>query len=209
MLHFPPSLLRSTALIAASLVACGSALAQATSPPAASAADPAKRELAVKLASFQKSTDTDSLASQLATNAVQSMAAQWAPKLEASIPAARQQQAGEQVKTELKHYGEEVYKIVQGKVGKITQDALVSAYMDNFSTDELRQLGGIFASPAFIKYQSLGGQLGNAVVQKVGDATRVEVMEKARQFETSANKIVTASKSGGGSSGTAANKAAK
>ena len=32
MLHFPPSLLRSTALIAASLVACGSALAQATFP---------------------------------------------------------------------------------------------------------------------------------------------------------------------------------
>jgi hypothetical protein len=180
-----PTIAASLILIAG-LVSGGSALAQAND---------AKRDLALKIVALQQGADMDRMIGQLAASAVQPMVEVWARRVEANIPKSRQEQAGEQLKTELKRYGDDVYKLIQSKLPRVSQDSLVGAYMDSFSEDELRQLLAFFASPVVKKYQSLGPQLGNLVVQKLVEATRPEIQERARQFEAVALKIAGPDKS--------------
>jgi len=162
-------------------LAAGTALAQNADP---------KHDLAVQVVALQQGPEMDRMVGQLASSALQPMVGYWAQRLEANIPKAKQQLAGEQLKVELKRFGDDVYKLIQSKITKVSQDSLVGAYMDNFNEDELRQLVTFFSSPVVKKYQTLGPQLGSLVVQKLIEATRPEIQERAKTFEAAALKIV-------------------
>ena len=159
-------------------------LAQQTTPSAA------KRELAVRVVASQQGAEMDRLIQQLAGSAVQPMFANWAPKLAANVPASRQEAAASDLNAELQRYGEDAAALIRSKVAKVSDESLVEAYMDRFTEDELRQLNAFFTAPVIKKYQTVAPQLGALMVEKLIEASRPEMQERARLFDEAALKIV-------------------
>ena len=67
---------------------------------------------------------------------------------------------------------------------------MVPAYAERFTLDELKQIAGFFESPAIKKYQSIAPEMGTTFVQKLVEASRADVVARARQFDDAALKIV-------------------
>jgi hypothetical protein len=168
-----------TALAIAGL-ACTTTFAQTADP---------KLEWATRVVSLQQGPELQRLVAQLADSATQEILQNWGPKLQ-SVPQARQQKAGDELNAQLKTYYDDVSKIINGKVVQVSNSALIPAYMERFSVDELKQLAVFFESPVVKKYQAAAPELGNLFVKELVEATRVDVVARVRQFDEVAGKIV-------------------
>ena len=152
-------------------------------------ADP-KIEWATKAVALQQGPELERLVSQLADSATQDILQNWTPKLQSDVPKAKQAQAKEGLNSELKKYFDDVSKAINGKVSKVSAEALIPAYVERFSLDELKQLVAFFESPAVKKYQSAAPELGSVFVKKLIEATKDDVAARTRQFDEAAMKIV-------------------
>jgi uncharacterized protein len=155
----------------------------------AQSADP-KVEWATKVVALQQGPELDRLVQQLSGGATQELIASWGPKLEASVPKAKQQKASEDLNAELKKYSDDANKLISKQVTKVSAETLVPAYTEKFTLEELKQLVAFFESPAIKKYQSTAPELGNIFVQKLIEASRTDVVARAKQFDDVAVKIV-------------------
>ena len=170
-----------TALALAGL-ACTTALHAQTADP--------KTEWATKVVKLQQGPELDRMVSQLAGSTTQTLIANWGPKLEANVPKANQQKASEALNAELKKYTEDTNKLIGKQVSKVSTDVLVPAYAERFTLEELQQIAAFFESPAIKKYQTVAPELGNVFIQKLIDASRADVLARAKQFDDAALKIV-------------------
>ncbi|MEO7160865.1 MAG: DUF2059 domain-containing protein, partial [Polaromonas sp.] len=159
----------------------------------AQAADP-KTDMAAKVVQLQQGPELDRLVSQLADSTTRELIANWSPKLQANVPKANQQKASEALNAELKKYAEDTSKLIGKQVSKVSNDVLVPAYAERFSLEELQQIATFFESPVIKKYQANSPELGNLFVQKLIDASRADVLARAKQFDDAALKIVGAPK---------------
>lgn len=155
----------------------------------AQATDP-KLEWATKAVSLQQGPELDRLVSQLADSATQDILQNWGAKLQSDVPPAKMEQAKESLNAELKKYFDDVSKTINAKVSKVSSAALIPAYMERFSLEELKQLVAFFESPAIKKYQSSAPELGNIFVRQLIEETRADVTARTRQFDDTATKIV-------------------
>ena len=159
------------------------------STPANAQADP-KLEWATKVVSLQQGPELERLVDQLADSTTQELMQNWSPKLEATVPADRQQRVKEQLNVELKKYFDDVSAVIAGKVNKVSSGALVPAYMEKFTLEELKQVAAFFESPAIKKYQAIAPELGNIFVRQLIEASRTEVSARGKQFDDAATKIL-------------------
>ncbi|MCY7371516.1 MAG: DUF2059 domain-containing protein [Polaromonas sp.] len=160
-----------------------------TSSSFAQTPDP-KIEWATKVVALQQGPELDRLVAQLTESAVQDLVNNWGPKLDAGVPKARLAKATEEMNLELKKYAEDTQKVIAAKVGGVSSSAMVAAYVERFTLDELKQIAGFFEAPAIKKYQAQAPELGNLFVQKLLEAARPEVVARAGQFNEVATKIV-------------------
>ena len=163
--------------------------AAAPATPAANANASAKLELAAKLVALQRGPDMERMVFQLTSSAVQPVIAKWAPELE-SMPKAKIEKAREQLNAELKTLGDTTRKLIDTQMAKSADSALLPAYLERFSEEEMKQLLAMFESPIYKKYQSLAPELGNLWVKDVVDNTRSAVEDSAKAFDVVAAKIV-------------------
>lgn len=150
----------------------------------------AKTEWATKVVTLQQGPELDRLVAQLAGSSTQELIANWGPKLEANVAKAKQQKASEDLNAELKKYTEDTNKLISKQVKKVSADVLVPAYAERFTVDELKEIAAFFESAAIKKYQATAPELGNAFVEKLIDASRSDVLARAKQFDEAAVKIV-------------------
>ena len=155
----------------------------------AQSADP-KLEWATRVVALQQGPELQRLVGQLADSATQEILQNWAPKLQSNVPQARQEQAREQLNAALKAYYDDVSKIINGRVIQVSSGALIPAYIERFSLDELKQIATFFESPVIKKYQAAAPELGNVFVKELIDATRNDVTTRVREFDDAAIKIV-------------------
>ncbi len=155
----------------------------------AQSADP-KLEWATKAVALQQGPELERLVGQLADSATQEILQNWGAKLQSDVPPAKMEQAKEGLNNELKKYFDDVSKTISGKVSKVSTTALIPAYMERFTLDELKQLVAFFESPASKKYQAAAPELGNIFVRQLIDETRADVTARSRQFDDVATKIV-------------------
>lgn len=169
-----------TALLVAGCVFSASSQAQTADP---------KLEWATKVVALQQ-TDLDGLVAQLVGTAAQDLVAGWSPQFDASVPKARQAKATEEFNAELSKFATDTNKIITGKVGQVNSEALVPAYMERFSLEELKQLAAFFDSPVIKKYKLATPELVDVFLKKLVASTQPEVQARAKQFDTAASKIV-------------------
>jgi hypothetical protein len=168
------------ALSLASLAFTGASQAQGVDP---------KQEWAAKVVALQQGPELDRLVEQLAASTTQDLLQNWGPKVQA-LPAAGQEQVKDQLNAELKKYTDDVAGVISGKVAAASKDALVPAYAERFTLDELKQIAAFFESPAIKKYQSSAPELGNVFIQKLVESTRADVATRADKFNEAATKII-------------------
>ncbi len=149
-----------------------------------------KTEWATKVVALQQGPEQDRLVNQLAGVATQELINKWGPHIQSSVPKAKQQKASEDLNAELRKYSEEARQILGKQVTKVGNEALVPAYVEKFTLEELQQIAAFFESPAIRKYQSIAPELGNLLVQKLVEASRPEVLARSKQFDDAALKIV-------------------
>lgn len=171
-------------LLTAVLIA-GCTFSAASQTPSA---DP-KLEWATKVVSLQQA-DLDGLVGQLVGTASQDIVAGWAPRFDSSVPKARQAKATEEFNAELTKFAADANKIISAKVGQANSEALIPAYMERFSVDELRQLATFFESPVIRKYKAATPELVDVFVKKLVASTQPDIQARARQFDAAASKIV-------------------
>jgi len=169
-----------TALAITSLTLCTTSYAQTADP---------KLEWAAKVAT-QQGPELQRLVRQLAESSAQDLLQVWSPRLQSNVPPEKLQQVTAQLNTELKLYFDDVTKVINGKVVKVSNDALVPAYMDQFTLDELKQLAAFFDSPAIKKYQLAAPELGNLFIKQLIEASRADVLARGKQFDDTALTIV-------------------
>ena len=186
--------------IAISSLACSTAFAQTAD---------AKLEWATRVVALQQGPELQRLVGQLAESASQEVLQNWAPRLQANVAPARQEKAGEELNTELKAYYDDVSKIINSRVIQVSNGALVPAYVERFSLDELKQIATFFESPVIKKYQSEAPALGNVFIKELVEATRADVTARVRQFDDKAALIVGAAPAAGSRSTPAARAPAK
>ena len=150
----------------------------------------AKIDLAAKVVKLQQGPELDRLIAQLAGSTTQELIATWGPKMEANVAKANQQKASEALNAELKKYSDDANQLITKQVAKVSTDVLVPAYAERFTLEELQQIAAFFESPAIQKYQASSPELGNAFIQKLIDASRADVLARAKQFDAVAQKIV-------------------
>lgn len=155
----------------------------------AQTADP-KQEWAAKVVALQQGPELERLVDQLADSTTQELLQNWAPKLQSNVPKAKQKQVTDELNAELKTYFTDVSRVITSKVGKVSTDALVPAYVQRFTLEELKQIAAFFESPAIKKYQAAAPELGSVFVQQLVDVTRSDVMNRAKQFDEVAAKII-------------------
>jgi len=170
-----------TSLAMVGLVCTTALHAQTTDP---------KIEWAAKVVALQQGPELDRLVNQLAGSTTQELIANWAPKLEANVPKDKQQKASQDLNTELKKYAQDTAQLIGKHVSKVSTDTLVPAYAEKFTLEELKQIASFFESPAIKKYQANAPELGNVFIQKLIDASRADVVARAKQFDDAALKIV-------------------
>ena len=149
-----------------------------------------KTDLAAKVVTLQQGPELDRLVIQLAGSTTQQLIANWGPKLETNVPKARQEKASEELNAELKKYADDTVQLITKQVKKVSADVLVPAYAERFTQEELQQIAAFFESPVIKKYQAAAPELGNAFVQKLVEASRADVLVRAREFDDAALKIV-------------------
>ena len=154
----------------------------------AQTADP-KLEWATRLVALQQGPDLDSLVEQLAGSATQDLIGGWESRLE-SVPKAKQAKATEDLNAELAKFATDANKIIAGKVAQANKEALVPAYMERFTLDELKQLTAFFESPAVKKYKATTPELVNVFVKKLVETSKTDIQARAKQFNETAEKIV-------------------
>lgn len=155
----------------------------------AQTADP-KLEWATKAVALQQGPELERLIGQLADSATQDILQNWGAKLQSDVPPAKIEQAKERLNIELKKYFDDVSTTINGKAGKVSANALIPAYMERFTLDELKQLVAFFESPAIKKYQSAAPELGSLFVKQLIEETRSDVIVRTRQFDDAATKII-------------------
>ena len=169
-----------TALAIASFALCNVSHAQTVDT---------KLEWAKRVA-VQQGPELERLVRQLAEGSAQDILQTWGPKLQSDVPKARLQQATDELNAELKKYFDDITNVIGGKVSKSSTDALIPAYMERFTLDELKQLAAFFESPAIKKYQAAAPELGNVFVKQLIETSRADVLARGKQFDDAAFKIV-------------------
>jgi len=169
-----------TTLALATFAFCSVSQAQPVNP---------KLEWATRLVALQQGPDLDSLVEQLSSSASQDVISSWEPRLETITPKSRQVKAAEDINAEIVKFAADANKIIASKVSTVSRDALVPAYMERFTLDELKQLTGFFESPAVKKYKESTPALVNVFIQKLVETSRTEIQARAKQFDAVAEKI--------------------
>lgn len=179
-----PALTIAISACVASLALSTASLAQTVDP---------KLEWATKVVALQQGPELNRLVDQLASSTAQDLLQKWGPKLQTNVPKAKLPQITEELNAELQKYSNEVSQLIGSKVGKVSADALIPAYMEKFTLEELQQIAVFFESPAIKKYQASAPELGNIFIQHLVEAARTDVSARATQFDETAAKIIGAS----------------
>ena len=175
-------------------------------PIAAHADDASKKALAVELVKLQQKNGT--LADQLTDMAVQPEIAKWMPQLQSRVPADSQKDVGDKLNVELRKFADNAHKVVQAQADKTAEDTLVPIFMDKLTEDDLKTIVTYLQSPSSAKFAALSGQATDAWSGKIMEGARPAVLDYMKNFDATAEKIISAA-AGSGSSTAPASGAGK
>lgn len=163
------------------LLAAGAAEAQ-TPPPSAS-----KKELVARILVLQQAA-IEQTAQSLVERPAMVLQQQAGLALQTRVPPEKREAAAKQVQEDLKKYVDEVGPLARQQAVKLAPSTIGTLLESKFTEDELKQLIAIVESPVNRKYQQMGGELQNALGQKLVAQMQATVEPKVKALEQSIAK---------------------
>lgn len=168
-------------IAAATLVtSCTWGLAQGT-------ASPAKKELIQKVLVLQQPS-FDGLARGLAEQSVAPLVQQVGAVLQSRVAPEQREAVAREVQGDFKKYGDEVVPLLRDRAAKLAPSSVGVVLDEKLSEDELKQLVTMLEAPIYRKYQSLGGDMQKALMEKLVADTRPSVEPKLKTLQESVAK---------------------
>ncbi len=165
------------------LLAATFAQAQAPTPPSSAA----KKELVARILTLQQ-PGIEQTAQALVERPALMLQQQAGVALQTRVPPDKREAAAKQVQEDIKKYVDEVGPQVRQQAVKLAPSTIGALLESKFTEDELKQLIAIIESPVNRKYQQMGGEMQNALTQKLVAQTQAMVEPKVKTLEQSIAK---------------------
>jgi hypothetical protein len=139
--------------------------------PVSQAQANAKKELVQRILALQQ-PGLDGLARDMAGRTVVQLMQAASNMLQTQVPPEKREALGKSIEADMKKYVDEATPIIRDRAIKLAPSTYGVALEERFSEDELKQLVAWFESPLNKKFQQVGPDMQNTMVQKVmADAT--------------------------------------
>ncbi|WP_395699663.1 hypothetical protein [Aquabacterium sp.] len=190
------TLIRSFSVVAVLAAASGLCAAQGASAPASSA----KKELAQKVVQLQQPA-IEQAARQLAEQSVAPLVQQAGTVVQTRVPPEQREALARELQGDLKKFGDETVGMLRERALKLAPTTIGPVLEERLSEDELKQVVAMLEAPIYRKYQSLGGDMQRALLEKLVADTRTSVEPKLRALQESMGKHINAAMAAAAASG--------
>jgi hypothetical protein len=126
---------------------------------------PAKKELVAKLLQRQQ-PGIENMAKMLAERPVLQLMQQAGQALQ-QIPPDKREATGKSLQADAQKFVEEAIPVIRERAIKLAPSTVGTMMEEKFSEDELKQLIAWHESPLKKKYEQAGGEMQNAMIQKL------------------------------------------
>ena len=127
---------------------------------------PTKKELVAKVLQLQQ-PGIEGMAKQLAQGPVMQMMQQANNVLQTQVPPDKREAIAKNIEAEAKKFIDEATPLIRDHALKLAPTTVGTIMEEKFSEDELKALIAWLESPVNKKYQQLGPEMQNAMVQKL------------------------------------------
>ncbi len=194
------SLPRLTALALTLALSAGTALAQGTptaapataassapAAPAAAPSTPAKKELVARILKLQ-APSIEFVARNLAEQPAAVILERAGQAISQRVPADKQAATAKDIRADAKKYVDDAVPLVQARALKLAPTTIGPMIEDKFTEDELKQIIVVLESAAYTKFQQMGGDMQNALLDKLVAETRSSIEPKVKALEATVGK---------------------
>lgn len=186
-------MMKTRALVAATLAAFGVAAMAQSPAPAASAAAPvsaAKKELVAKVLQLQK-PGVEAMARQLVEQPAMQLMQQAGQALQ-RVPEDKRQALARDIEADIRQYVEDAGPVVRDNAVRLQPEAIGPLLEQRFTEDELRQVIALLESPVNRKFQQMGPDMQRALGEKLITSTREQVEVKLRALDQTVARRINA-----------------
>jgi len=161
-------------LILAIAAACSvSAQAQSTS---------GKKELVARILKVQQ-PGLEALARNLVEQPAMEMLDRAGAALPQRIAPDKREAVGRDIQGDVKKFVDDTVPIVRDRVVKLAPSTVGATMEEKFTEAELKEIAAMMESPAFAKFQAMGGELQRSLIEKLVADTKPQVEPKLRSLE--------------------------
>lgn len=161
--------------ITLSLLAAMAAHAQAPSSPA-------KKELVGRILKVQQPS-IENMARSLVEQPAAELMGNAATALPSRVAKDKQDAVAKEIQGDVQKYLDEAIPMVQGRAVKLAPTTIGALLEEKFTEDELKQVVAIIESPLYIRFQKMGDEMQQQLVEKLVADTRPTIEPKVRALE--------------------------
>lgn len=148
---------------------------------------PAKKTLVVRILKVQQ-PGIEAMARAMAERPALALLDRAGAVLSERVAADKRDAVGKDIQADVKKYLDEAVPLVRDRAIKLAPTTIGSLLEDKFSEDELKQLATFLESPAYNKYQQLGGDMQKALLEKLLAETRGSIEPKINALDQTVAK---------------------
>ncbi len=148
---------------------------------------PAKADLAGRIVKLQQPA-IESMARAMAEQPAAEMMDRAGATLPVRVAPDKREAVGREIQSDVKKYLDEAVPLVRDRAIKLAPSTIGVLLEEKFTEDELRQVLAVMESPAWLKFQQLGGDMQKVLQEKLIADTRGNIEPKLMALEQSMAK---------------------
>ena len=180
----------------------------APAPAVTAPSSPAKKELVARILKLQ-APSIELVARNLAEQPAAVILERAGQAMSQRVPADKQAAMAKDIRADAQKYVDDAVPVVQARALKLAPTTIGPMIEDKFTEDELKQIIVVLESAAYTKFQQMGGDMQNALLDKLVAETRSSVEPKVKALEATVGRRLGIEPPASGSSAPAATKPAK
>ena len=170
------------ALLCASLLVAVIATHAQTPAPAAAPSSPAKKDLVARILKAQQPA-IEGMARSLVEQPAAELMGNAAAALPSRVAKDKQDAVAKEIQGDVQKYVDDAVPPVQARAVKLAPGTIGAMLEQRFTEDELKQIVGIIESPVYNKFQTMGEEMQQQLVEKLVADTRTSIEPKVRGLE--------------------------
>jgi uncharacterized protein len=169
---------KRTLLTASFLLAALAAQAQTPASPSSAA----KKDLVARILKLQQ-PGIEALARSLVEQPAAELMGSAADVLPSRVPKDKQDAVAKEIQADVQKYVDDAAPVVQDRALKLAPGTIGTFLEQRFTEDELKQIAGIIESPVYMKFQKMGDEMQQQLVEKLVADTKPAIEPKVRALQ--------------------------